>query len=285
MILRFAKAVIKKGGEETLERLSSNVAGLNFLALCTALVPTMEIEEAAEAIQRMLDNTACNKALVPPEYHVQAILELLEPQVSRIGFQDKCYEWDHWLRRHVTPYHDTAHHYPSPSGMDHIVSALRSLTRVGDDDVDTLVVTCYSCTVWIIAFIEWCVGVPPSLCRDSGSVILAQPESRATVLIPTVDKPEKAMKIELFHSAPSLHDAIYIDASQDHEGNSKSYSGMVGVQIHGEQTLQALGVDSELALKGYRGRCTSCSPTRQNLFVMDYIWEARPNQTRGYGKH
>ena len=141
ILLRFARIAVRKGGGETLERFSGSVAGLNFIVLVAALVPIMPLEEAADAIQRMLDKSAYDKILVPPAYQVQTILELLDPSLSQIGYIDKCYEWDHWLRSNVTSYHDTTHRYPSFNGMGQIVAALRHLERLGDESIDAVTIT------------------------------------------------------------------------------------------------------------------------------------------------
>ena len=250
ILLRFAKAVIKKAGGETLKRLSSNVAGLNFLALAAAISPAMTSAEAGLVIQRMLDKAAFDKSLVPPEHHVEAILALLEPQLNHIGFLDKFYDWDHWLRRHVAVYYDSDHQYPSPGSMEQIVSALRNLARLGDEKVDTIVFTCYSCTAWVITFVEWCLGVPPTLCSNSGSVILAQPESKVTVLLPAQHKPTEPVKLELFQSSGSLYDTLRIDLSRDLEGQPNIFSGMVNIQVHAMQTLQILNADAGIGKRG-----------------------------------
>lgn len=188
VMLQFAKAMIKNAGGESLTRLSSNVAGLNFLALAAAIAPLMSSAEAAITIQRMLDSSASDKSLVPPEHHVEAILDCLGSQLALFGFLDKCYEWDHWLRQTVKVYSITDHRYPSPHGMEQVVSALRSLARLGEDNVKTAVFTCHCCVPWMTAFVEWSLGITPILCNDSGTVIVAQPESKVTMVIPTKKK-------------------------------------------------------------------------------------------------
>ena len=248
ILLRFAKISICKGGGETLERLFSNVAGLNFLALAAALVPIMMIDEAGIAIHKMLDKSAVDKTLVPPAYHVQAILELLEPQLNQIGFVETCYQWDHWLRNHITPYHDTQHRYPSSNSMGHLVSALRSLARLGHESIDSIVITCHSCTAWIAAFVEWCLGLPPSVLYDSNTVVFAQPESKVTILVPSERKITDPIKVESYQASGALFDMICIDASQDHNGQPGIFSAMTTLQVHAQQTIQSL-TDSSLEVR------------------------------------
>lgn len=266
VFLRFAKAVIRKAGGETLEKLSGNIAGLNFLALSAALVPTMNSIEAAEAIQRMIDISASDKRVVPPAHHVEAILDVLQPQLERIGFMEKCYQWDHWLRQHVSPYYDTNHQYPSAAGICQVVSALRNL-RVGDANIDTLSFTCYSCAAWMVAFIEWCIGEPPSLFSTSGLVILPQPESRISLLIDQSHQYAGPIKIEMFHSSGSLYDTFRICPSLDYGGIPRTFEGMVNLRVHAEQVLQVLNADSGLALRAMLQALVHAIPQVQNLLI------------------
>ena len=249
LLLRFAKAMISKAGGETLEKLSSNVAGLNFLALAAAIVPTMTLEESGAAIQQMLDTSAIDKTLVPPEHHVQAILEVLGPQLHQIGFIDKVCEWDLWLNNHVRPFYDTGTKYPSPACMNKVVSALRSLARIGNEKIDNIVITCYSCTAWIIAFVEWCMETPPSLCSVSGSAFLPQPDSKIIILIPTEHRPVEPNKVELFQASDSLYDTVYIHPAQNFDDQPQIICGMVSAQVHAQLTLQAFGTDPQLGLR------------------------------------
>ena len=240
ILLRFAKIAVCKGGGETLERLFGSVAGLNFLALTAALIPVMTINEAAIAIQNMLLESATDQALVPPTYQVQAILELLEPQLNQVGFVDSCYQWDHWLRDHVILYHDSQNRYPSSHGMSRLMSALRSLARIGDESIATVVITCHSCTAWIAAFVEWCMGLPPSVLHDSGTVVFAQPESKVTILVPSERILMDPIKIESYRASSSLFDVVYIDASQDHNKRPRIFTAMATLQVHAQQTVQSL---------------------------------------------
>ncbi|KAL8747794.1 MAG: hypothetical protein Q9190_000366 [Brigantiaea leucoxantha] len=246
LLIRFAKVVIKKAGGEALGRLCGNVAGLSFLALAAAITPVMASDEAGSVIQRMLYRSAGDKSLVPPEYHVEAIVAILEPQLNTHEFLDKYYEWDYWLKTHTQLYHGHENRYPSPNGIDQIVSAMRDVARVGDENSNTVVFTCYS----FVTFVGWCLGVTPTLCTASGPVILAQPESRETILILPRGQPAEPLKVELFQSSGSLWDTFHVEISQDHEGKPRSFNGMVHVQAHAQQTLQILDADSGIKLRG-----------------------------------
>ena len=249
IMLQFAKAMIKNAGGESLTRLSSNVAGLNFLALAAAIAPLMPNAEAASTIQRMLDSSASDKSLVPPEHHVEAILDCLDSQLALFGFLDKCYEWDYWLRQTAKVYSKTDHRYPSPHGIEQVVSALRSLARLGEDNIETAIFTCHSCVPWMTAFVEWSLGITPILCNESGTVIVAQPESKVTIVIPTEKKAAEPVKVELFLSTGSLYECLRFEPSTNHDGYLRRLSGMVTLETHSRQTLQALGTATGIGLR------------------------------------
>ena len=135
-----------------MQQLSSNAAGLSFLALAATLTSTMTGADAASAVQRTLYTSSSDKSQVPPEHHVEAVLTLLDPQLSSLGFQDKCYKWDQWLKDQALLSHSHSLQYPSPSGLERIVSAMRTVARIGDENADTVVFTCYSCTIWFYCF-------------------------------------------------------------------------------------------------------------------------------------
>jgi hypothetical protein len=252
VLLSFTKAMIKQGGGESITQLSSNVAGLNFLALAAALVSASGVREASTTIQHMMDHSAINKQTVPAEYHVLNILEVLEPRLVRMGFLEMCYTWDRWLLRHAPTRNCASNHYPSSTGVEKIIMALRSLLRIGDEEADSVVVTSYSCTSWTLAFIEWCMGVPPNICYEAGGVILAQPESPIVLVIPPNPSENTSMKVELFTTSKSLLYTFILTASRAEDDHFRDYQGMVTVKTHGQQILQELQSNSGFGLRAIR---------------------------------
>ena len=267
IILRFASAVIKKAGGEALKRLSSNVAGLDFLALAAALKPAIAGPEAGAAIQMMLDNSASDKSLVPPEHHIEDILKLLEPQLQSLGFLDRCYGWHHWLRRQAPFYDEEDLGYPSPRGMELIVSSLRKYARLGDERVNSVIFTCHSCAAWVISFVEWCLGISPTICSTTGFVIYSQPESGIAVHLPLNRKSTEPIKAELFQSSGSLLESILFDASQDHKDYPNSLHGMVSIQVHAQRMFQVSEADSGLALRAMVEGLINAIPCAMRLII------------------
>ena len=252
VLLSFTKAMIKQGGGESIMQLSNNVAGLNFLALAAALVSTSGVHEASTTIQHMMDHSASNKQTVPAEYHVLNILEVLEPRLVRMGFLETCYAWDRWLLRHAPTRNCASNYYPSSIGVKQIIMALRSIVRIGDEEADSVVVTSYGCTSWTLAFIEWCMGIPPNICCEAGGVIFSQPESPIVLVIPSKPSQNRSMRVELFTASKSLLETFVLTASRTEEDNFREYQGMVTVKTHGQQTLQELQSNSDLGSRAIR---------------------------------
>ena len=120
--LQYIKALIIPSGGQTLKRLTSNIAGLNFLALAASLVSVTTTIDSANAIHKMIEESASDKLLVPPEYHVRFLLEILEPRLNRVGFLDRCFTTEHWLRSVIQNYDGNGNEIPSSKGVGSVVS-------------------------------------------------------------------------------------------------------------------------------------------------------------------
>ena len=162
-VLQYIKALIVPAGGQTLRRLTSTMAGLNFLALATSLISVTSTADSASAIHRMIEESAGDKLLVPPEYHVRSILDVLEPRLNRIGFLDRCYATERWLRSVIDNHAGDSNEIPSETGVGSIVSVLRNLARLGDETIDRVVFKPNSCFAWLITFIKWCLGTSSSI--------------------------------------------------------------------------------------------------------------------------
>lgn len=128
--IRYMKALVVPSGGQIRERLCSNIAGLNFLALATSLLSVMTIERSAATIQRMIEQSAGDKTLIPPEFHVLGILEVIEPSLNRMGFLEKCFDWEHWLiETSPTLDRQSTNQVPSLRSVECLVVALRNLAR------------------------------------------------------------------------------------------------------------------------------------------------------------
>ena len=267
-VLRLIKAIIVTSGGQTLYRLASNLAGLNFLALAASLVSVTSNADSAAAIHRMIEETAADKLLVPPEYHVRSILDVLEPRLNRSGFSDRCYTTEVWLRSVMDNYAGDGNEIPSTTGIGSIVSVLRNLARLGDEKVDRVILTPNSCFAWLITFIEWCLGVSPALQMSSGTIIRPEPESKVIIVFPALTKPSEGVTIETFTVSGSLYDTIRIHHAVDDLGNVITFTGMVNLRTHAEQTLQSLEADNGLGLRAVMESLSYAIPEVAKLLIL-----------------
>ncbi|KAI9858849.1 MAG: hypothetical protein M1824_004014 [Vezdaea acicularis] len=249
VIINSIKALVIQAGGNTLESLATNLAGLNFLALATSLVSVTTITESSDAIQKMLENSASERHLVPPEFHIRRILEVLEPRLNRIGFLDRCYATDCWLKDVVDDYKGNKYTIPSATGVGSIVATLRPLFRLGDEQVDYVTITPNSCLAWLITFIEWCLGTRPSIYSSDGSPINLEPESKVRIVLPLVPKPSQGIGIETFTISNTLYDAICIHHAVDDYGEPLSWTGLVSIHTHAEQMLRLMDAEKGLGLR------------------------------------
>ncbi|KAL9108962.1 MAG: hypothetical protein Q9227_006358 [Pyrenula ochraceoflavens] len=266
IFLSITKAMIKQAGGETFEQLSSNVAGLNFLSLAAALMASSDLHEASSTIQQLIDRSARNKKLVPSEFHVYHILEVLEPRLSRLGFLEMCYTWDRWLFKFEPTRKLTSDSHLSTIGAENFLNAFRSLLRIGDEKTDKIVITSHSSTPWVLAFIEWCTGCPPHICDTAGSVILAQPEAPIILVLPSSPNESNGTEIELYSTSKTLLETFVVKSSQANDNKARTFHGMVTVAAHGQQTLHEFQASSDIGQKAMlQALCLSLKQCSQLL--------------------
>ena len=266
-VLRYLKALIVPSGGQTLHRLASSMAGLNFLALSASLVSVISTVDSANAIHKMIEESAGDKLLVPPEYHIRSILDVLEPRLNRVGFLDQCYATEHWLRSVIDNYAGDDNEIPSTNGIGSIVSVLRNLARLGDEKIDRIVFTPNCCFAWLITFIKWCLGTSPAIYMSGGAIVHPEPESKVTILLPTMAKASNGVVIETFTISGSLYDTIRIHHAIDDIGNPLKFLGMVSLHTHAEQTLQYCEADGGLGLRAVMESLSYAIPEVSTLLI------------------
>ena len=83
-----------------------------------------------------------------------------------------------------------------------------------------------------------------------GSVVLAQPDSRATVVIPSPSKAVEHLKIEIFQSSGSLWDSFHVEPSRNSESQPRAMNSMVNAHVHAQQVLHSLGANNDIGRRG-----------------------------------
>ena len=124
---------------------------------------------------------------------------------------------------------------PDIDGLKKLVDALRQLSRIGD--ALSLKVKATSCAPWVAAFIQWCIGVNPSVYMENGRSVIEQPSSRIT-LIASTDSNCPCLEITVQKSLGSPSELISA------AGDKHCEMRMVSIERYGQWLLQELDMDS-----------------------------------------
>ncbi|KAI0543606.1 hypothetical protein F4679DRAFT_94532 [Xylaria curta] len=242
--IRFLKAKVGFAKYDCAVQLGSNQAGLRFLALAAALIPSVSVYGSAEALMLMLEATTSDRRLLPTTRHLADLMSSLEARCRFSGFADiyfgynsiisgasrskgyKCYDG----ARFVVPEH---------TGLAALVDACRQLQRVGEDEIDSVIVETRDCAAWVAAFAKWSLELPPSIYFADGTPIVPQPGSQFTLVVHAeADEPENEIRIIKRYKLDSIQDLVvqssskpaspyciqfrtYCDLLSDHCGNQK----------------------------------------------------------------
>jgi hypothetical protein len=161
-VLSFLKATIgyKKG--DCAWQLAQSDAGTRFLGLAAAFL-TLDSWAAADALNKLIHETAEDKKLVPTTMQLKHLMDALNYKLSLASFAESAVGWSIWLTRDDrTKKRGTD--APSKSLIINLVKALSTVFRLGEDDSQKVEVTIpIAEAAWVIAFIKWCVGTPTVL--------------------------------------------------------------------------------------------------------------------------
>lgn len=143
-VLSFLGASIGYSRDDCASHLARSQAGIQFIALAAALIPSLNAFDGGTALSIMLKDTAADKTLVPPVTQLKYLLMSLEHRCVRLGFSDQVFGWTRLLHkpslasadfsgRTPTGYHlDRMSHVPAPFFIGKLVSLLRRLSGTGD---------------------------------------------------------------------------------------------------------------------------------------------------------
>ena len=194
---------------------------------------------------------------------------MLEPRLNRIGFLDRRYATERFLRDVLPRYEGNGNQIPTSVGIGSVVSALRNLARIGDENIDNVIFTPHTCFAWLYTFVEWCLGISPAIYLSDNSVVSAQPESKVTFKVPTAPEPMKGIIIESFTISGTLYDSVRIQQAEDDFGKPIVFTGMVSLHTHAEQYLQSFQADSGLGLRAVMEALAYAIPEAVSLIVPD----------------
>lgn len=165
--MTFLKATVGFYKNDCATQLAANQAGMRFLALATALVTTIDPYTGARAIELIMRDLKFPVEETPPVTHLRDLLAALEPRAEQCNFGKSVLQYQvllsHYLQ--LVDYQSKAllDTIPSPEIIASLVDVLRKVQRVGDADITGATIQIRESAPWVIAFVTWCLGVPPSI--------------------------------------------------------------------------------------------------------------------------
>ena len=254
--IKFLKATVGFSNGGSILELSKSVAGVNFLALAATLVSVTDTFQAATAIEMMILDSAADKTLVPTVYHLKDLLDVLEPRLNRVGFLTDVLAWkDWWSRQGDSSYEiqgrmrEEGSQLPSAQSIMHIVAALRDISRIGD--AKSINITIVEAVPWLIAFLRWCLGEPPTICTSDGQYLLDQPNfpvkityaMEVTTVNPAGDTRHHETQIDILNTFDNFTKVI---TTEPRTWRNAYITGMIDIPSHANSVIRLARMEADL---------------------------------------
>ncbi|KAF2016923.1 hypothetical protein BU24DRAFT_419972 [Aaosphaeria arxii CBS 175.79] len=252
-MLRFLKSYVGFPEHDSASQLSQSHAGLRFLCLAAALITSMEIHVAKEALHAMLKSTTKDSDFLPSPRLLRDLLRALEPRCAASGFTDLTLRWYSRLCSQVgmipavqpgDP--SLAGAFPDPDGIRDLIDAFRQLERIGEATVTRIIIKSRGCTAWVASFTEWCLGRPPAVFTHDGRKILDQDHHDVCIIhYPPGDLRDRsaAFKVEVDHSVRAFEEMVIENTITSNHTVSMRWRGMPSIDQYGKWLLQHNGLD------------------------------------------
>jgi hypothetical protein len=289
-VVDFIKSKIGYYSGDSCNALSSSNGGIRFLALAAAL-STWDHFEAAQSTREMLKDTSRTDEILPTLGQLNTLYKALEYKITTMGFADKLMEWhilivDGLRTSGLTTesslfdvfgnniahraQHATA--YPNPETMAALVREFRNLYRLGD--ASKLEIRAGSSSIWIIAFVVWCTGIPPKIILKNGHVI-SRPNVESKIDVwAFVDDEEVEIRTTTRLDEPQTLWKGPLSGQYHH------WSGMVSVEDYGQRDIQDCEWDRDLGERAFKqGIVHSTGAVMSRIFLMRGVGNTN------YGNH
>ncbi|KAI1756992.1 hypothetical protein F4782DRAFT_525758 [Xylaria castorea] len=185
--LQFLKVKIGFLKHDCAVHLGSNQAGLRFLALAAALISSLSPFKCAQALASMLESTTTKKQYLPTTKHLTDLMSSLEGRCRLAGFADVVYGYRSIItgvaRTKGLSVYEGDPQVPDVKGLKALVDTFREMQRVGEHNIESVVVEACSSAAWIAAFSRWALETPPSVYLADGTPVAPQPASKVTVIV------------------------------------------------------------------------------------------------------
>jgi hypothetical protein len=253
--IEFLQAAVGFSPDDSGSELSKSLAGTQFLGLAAALVSSLGPFDSGNVLELLLKESTSDRTLLPTARQLRDLLESLESRCDACGFPESVAGWHIFLLNEMDGdlmrsnfRRDFLEERPSDEGIEKLVDSLRQMARLGDEQATHVTITSSTCTAWVIAFIRWSLGVPPSIFLGNGTSILNSPSSRVSLTAYPYLPLGEQFQIQIRSTIQNTTDLIKFKAveySQDHPRR-------MSIEMYGKSALYSRDLDSDMA---YRAVC------------------------------
>jgi hypothetical protein len=272
-VFSFLKAQIGYRKGDCGWQLSRSDAGLRFLGLAACL-STMGPWNAAVILYELIYVTATDKKLVPTSQHLKQLMQAVEDRLARSGFSESALGWAIMFSNEMETSGDTqslqlqigrknATMAPPAKAIVGLTQAMSHLARVGEEIQRIEIATTAEHAAWFVAFVKWCLGVPPIIVFYNDRTLASESASRVTLrLIKSTVKPQE-IRIDLHEYTGNIKNLVRAAQSLD------EFRGLVGLGVYGQAMLRRrFGPPSDPKYRAcVQALRYACVLVRQNLVV------------------
>ncbi|KAF1353983.1 hypothetical protein BDV97DRAFT_367526 [Delphinella strobiligena] len=250
-MIAFLLATVGFSANDCASHLSKSFAGIQFLGLAASLLTTLTMYESAYAIHLLLRESTADKTLVPTRTQIQDLLVSLQARCQSVGFANSVVGWQILLSRlprlssDEHSYLDWRSQPPSADGIMRLVDMMRQMYRLGPSSRMRAVIRSSTCVPWTIAFIEWCLGVAPSVSMSDGRTVLPPSASLITVVVSN----SRTFDVEIYQSLASLAEIFRSEPS------SRLWEGLVSFDSYAQWRLESMNFSNNEALNALVEAC------------------------------
>ncbi|KAH0545476.1 hypothetical protein FGG08_000477 [Glutinoglossum americanum] len=179
-VLNFIKAQVGYRKGDSVEQLARSDAGIRFLCL-VAVLCTLGHHEAALILDSLLQETQRETQMRPTILQLQAVMELIGSKLALSDFAKSIAGWEIWFRSLIRQILEPGYQFsvaavPTKPALQSLILAMSESGRLGEECSLSLKVGSQY-VPWCIAFVKWCLGVPPLVRLATGKTLLDQQES------------------------------------------------------------------------------------------------------------
>lgn len=255
-VLKFIEAQIGWNSYDAAYHLAQSDAGLRFLGLAAALLTVDHPLQRSMTLEAMMQASARKNQLMPTLGQLQDLIAALAPKLCQTGFADKVVGSEILLAglvgtapfegfRRRTP----AETNPGPEEIAKLVATFTKVKRLGETDsgsadkgtITYLNIRSTSSYAWLLAFVEWCLGIPPNIVLENGRPLLTRDVQSNVVATLFLDEGHyngnRQLSIEVLHSVHGPRE--FWKGSPYSE---MSWSGHISIANYGRRTLLYQGL-------------------------------------------